>query len=533
MTTERLQLLRAHMRATKLSAYIIPTDDAHQSEYIAECDKRRQYISGFTGSAGTVVVTAEKALLWTDGRYHLQAAAQLDHNWTLMKAGLPNIPTLEEWLVKELAGEDRVGIDPLLISAELFEKYDKALSKANIAMVAMPENLVDKIWDDRPPRPLNVVMTHPLQYSGKKWSDKVQEVRVAMAKEDAIATVVTALDEVAWLLNLRGSDIDYNPVFFAYVIVSLHDVRLFIDQSKLDQECRKHLMVDQEGGVKIFGYDEVIVHVTDITNQNVASKIWISKRSSHYFSQAIPKEQCITKLTPIALKKAIKNDVEITGMRNAHIRDAIALCEYFAWLEREVPKGCVTEVSGAHQLELYRRELDDYVSLSFATISSSGPNGAVIHYCPTAETDRSLNTEELYLCDSGGQYRDGTTDVTRVLHFGLPTAYQRECFTRVLKGHIALCTAIFPSNTLGNRLDSFARYSLWDAGLDYLHGTGHGVGSFLNVHEGPQGIGVRAYPEPLQAGMFISDGELYLECELLLLKQQSQAIMKMDSLEFG
>ncbi|XP_065919965.1 xaa-Pro aminopeptidase 1-like [Dysidea avara] len=500
-----LKSLRDHMNAAKLAAYIIPTEDAHQSEYIADCDKRRQFISGFTGSAGTAVVTADKALLWTDGRYHLQAEAQLDHSWTLMKAGLPNTPTLEEWLAKELTAEDHVGIDPSLVSAELFEKYDKALSKATIAIVAISENLVDKAWINRPQRPLNPTMIHPLQYSGKSWVDKVKEVRVTMEKEEAIAVVVTALDEVAWVLNLRGSDVTYNPVFFAYVIITMDDVRLFIDQSKLDHASKDHLMLGKEGGVKVYNYNEVIIHVTNLTNQNAAGKIWISKKSSYSILQVVPQNRLFTKLTPIALMKAIKNEIEITGMRNAHIRDAVAMCKYFAWLEREVPKGNLTELSAAHQLELYRKELDDFVSLSFDTISSSGPNGAVIHYKPTPETDRSLCIEELYLCDSGAQYRDGTTDITRVMHFGNPTSFQKECHTRVLKGHIALCTAIFPNKTGGHRLDAFARSSLWDAGLDYLHGTGHGVGSFLNVHEGPQGVGPREYPEPLQAGMVISD----------------------------
>jgi len=314
------------------------------------------------------------------------------------------------------------------------------------------------------------------------------------------------------LLNLRGSDVVFNPVFFAYVMIKQDELLLFINESKIDKAISKHLGLDNSEdasnkNVTVSSYEGIWDAVNEAANNG--SRIWLSSSSSAALARLAPKTRLISEPSPLAHSKAVKNPVEIEGMRQAHIRDAIALCEYFSWLEHEVPKNSVTEISGAAKLEELRREQENFVSLSFETISAVGSNGAIIHYRPAEETNRVITNQELYLCDSGAQFKDGTTDVTRTWHFGIPTKWQRECFTRVLKGHIALARAVFPNKTTGHRLDTLARKALWDTGLDYLHGTGHGIGSFLNVHEGPQSISYRSRENEasLEAGMMVTDGE--------------------------
>ncbi|XP_028403265.1 xaa-Pro aminopeptidase 1-like isoform X1 [Dendronephthya gigantea] len=518
-TGELLAKLRSAMKNKAyvpdlLQAYIIPSEDAHQSEYIASSDCRRQFISGFTGSAGTAIVTQSKAALWTDGRYFLQAEQQLDSNWTLMKAGQTDTPSQADWLAQELPSGSLVGADPWLMSFDSWEKIRKTLKLSGVSLVKSRENLVDVVWREfgKPEPPMNEVFIHDMKYAGQKWQDKVSVVRSKLKEKKASAVVFTALDDVAWLFNLRGSDIVYNPVFMAYAIVTDKSVCLFIDELKLSKNIYEHLSVadevdechSNENKVTLRPYEDISNAVDELVS-SCPGKIWISGSSSAALNTLIPKTRRLSEMSPVTKLKAVKNDVEIEGMRNAHIRDATALCEYFCWLEKEVPTGTLTEISAANKLEELRSKLDDFVSLSFSTISASGPHGAIIHYRPAESTDRRLTCEEIYLCDSGAQYRDGTTDVTRTFHFGTPNDFQKKCFTRVVKGHIALAKAVFPNKTKGSKLDSYARYSLWEGGLDYRHGTGHGVGAFLNVHEGPQGIGARTNDEPLESGMFVSD----------------------------
>lgn len=522
-TTKIVTKLRELMKnskyvgSEKINAYIIPSGDAHQSEYIAPCDCRRMYVTGFTGSAGTAVITENKAALWTDGRYYLQAEKQMDSNWTLMKDGLSDTPSQAEWLTKELPVGGRVGVDPYLMSNDTWKPLHQHLKKSGRSIVPVPQNLVDLVWDDRPPPPNNALLVLTENYTGKKWQEKIVKIREKLKEKKCGALVVTALDEVAYLFNLRGSDIQFNPVFFSYAVVTMDNAHLFIDDAKLDKAVRQHLQVN---GVKESESTQVTLEPYDTIGQFVSAlpdkvqgKIWISGKSSYGLTNAIPKDRRHEQASPVAEMKAVKNAVEIEGMRRAHIKDAVTLCEYFSWLEKEVPKGTVTEVSGAEKLEEIKRGQEDYISLSFDTISSTGEHGAVIHYKPTEETDRKLSTEEMYLCDSGAQYKDGTTDVTRTMHFGTPTDYEKECFTRVLKGYINLNTVIFPNGVKGHMLDTLARTALWDVGLDYLHGTGHGVGSFLNVHEGPCGISpkVSLADVPLEEGMILSDEPGYYE----------------------
>lgn len=501
-----------HLLSEAIQAYIIPSEDAHQNEYLASCDLRREFISGFSGSAGTAIVTDTLAALWTDGRYFLQAEKQLDSNWTLMKHGLPDTPTQEEWLIQVLSSGSKVGVDPCVITHDKWQKMSRALSAAGLSLVSTETNLVDQVWEDhgRPDPPNEGLIVMDMSYTGKSWHDKVKEVREKMTKKKADALVVTALDEIAWLFNLRGSDVVFNPVFFAYAMIKQDEVMLFIDMSKIDKAVSNHLGLEStndnsESKVSVCPYDGIWDAVSEAAKNG--ARIWISSSSSEALARLVRKTHLITNPSPLALSKAIKNEVEIEGMKQAHIRDAVALCEYFSWLEQEVPKDELTEITGAAKLEELRREQENFMSLSFETISAVGPNGAVIHYRPAEDTDRVISNEELYLCDSGAQFRDGTTDVTRTWHFGAPTKWERECFTRVLKGHIALARAVFPNKTTGHRLDALARMALWDVGLDFLHGTGHGIGSFLNVHEGPQRIGSRTTENeaPLEAGMMVTD----------------------------
>ncbi|NWS55248.1 XPP1 aminopeptidase, partial [Chunga burmeisteri] len=525
ITTELLKQLRQVMKSPKyvqepVQAYIVPSGDAHQSEYIAPCDCRRAFISGFDGSAGTAIVTEQHAAMWTDGRYFLQAAHQMDNNWTLMKMGLKDTPTQEDWLVSVLPEGSKVGVDPFIIPADQWKRMSKALRSAGHDLVPVKENLIDTIWTDCPQRPCKPLITLDLSYTGVSWRDKIVALRSKMAERKVLWFVVTALDEVAWLFNLRGSDVEYNPVFFAYAVIGMNTIRLFIDGDRMmDPAVREHLQLDStlepEFKIQVMPYGSILSELQALgAGLSPKEKVWLSDKASYALTEAIPKAyRYLTPYTPICIAKAVKNASETEGMRRAHIKDAVALCELFNWLEKEVvPKGTVTEIIAADKAEEFRSQQKDFVELSFATISSTGPNGAIIHYKPVPETNRTLSVNEIYLLDSGAQYKDGTTDVTRTMHFGTPSAYEKECFTYVLKGHIAVSAAIFPNGTKGHLLDSFARSALWDCGLDYLHGTGHGVGSFLNVHEGPCGISYKTFAdEPLEAGMVVSDEPGYYE----------------------
>ncbi|ESO95131.1 hypothetical protein LOTGIDRAFT_215291 [Lottia gigantea] len=534
-----LSKIRSLMKNTKyvcepIHAYIIPTGDAHQSEYVSDHDKRRDYISNFTGSAGTAIITETQAALWVDGRYFLQAEKQLDSNWTLMKDGLKETPTQADWLTKILPVGGSVGADPFMLSLEKWKPLEKSLKTNGHTLIAVDKNLVDIVWNDvQPPPPNNNLIILSDTYTGLSWQEKVKKIQSKLTEKKSVAFVLTALDEIAWLFNLRGSDIVYNPVFFAYTVVTTDKVHLFIDDSKLENGVSEHLeLSDTSNGALVIKHDyNSIKDFLAKLHQSAEKKIWISDKSSYALHSAIPKSKRLVEPSPVALLKSVKNKTEIKGMKNAQIRDAVALCEYFRWLEKEVKSGNLTEIKAADKLEQFRREQAEFVSLSFDTISSSGSNGAVIHYKPSPESDKAITTDQIYLCDSGAQYRDGTTDTTRTLHLGIPTQYQKECFTRVLKGHINLATVIFPNGVKGHMLDTLARTSLWNVGLDYLHGTGHGVGHFLNVHEGPCGISskVSLADVALQEGMVLSnepgyyeDGDFGVRIESLILVQKAE-----------
>lgn len=509
-TTERLAKLRQLLKKpeNKVKAFVVPSEDQHFSEYPAHSDERRGFISGFNGSAGCAIITLRDAFLFTDGRYFLQASQQLDSNWKLMKQGLPDVPTWQEFLAKHLEQGTRIGIDPTLISAVDAESLKKSLGPRGSELVSLQQNPVDIVWGkDRPPHPQNSVFPLDVKYAGETFQSKLQRLRAEIAKKNAVASVVTLLDEVAWLFNLRGTDIDFNPVFFAYAVVTPTQAILFMNDAQVQNSIKTSMGSD----VEIRPYESFIPSLKRLTRTLGANKekpMLLGDKTSLAVVEAIGQENAVLIPSPVAAMKAIKNETEIEGFRQCHIRDGAALTRYFAWLEEQLNSGVeLNESQGAAKLEEFRSELDLFRGLSFETISSTGPNAAVIHYSPDPDDCAIIKKDQIYLCDSGGQYLDGTTDVTRTLHFGTPTDEEKRAFTRVLQGHISIDTAIFPTGTSGYIIDSFARRALWQEGWDYRHGTGHGVGHFLNVHEGPHGIGTRiAYNSTsLKVGMTVSN----------------------------
>jgi Xaa-Pro aminopeptidase len=525
-TTKRLTQLRELMKEHKVDVYIVPSEDSHQSEYIAPCDARREHICGFSGSAGTAVITPDKAALATDGRYFNQAAKQLDSNWLLLKQGLEDVPTWQEWTTEQATSGKTVGVDPTVITASDARKLSESLKKkASATLVGVNENLVDRIWKDRPARPAEKVIVLSEKYAGKSYKDKLEDLRKEISKKKAAGMVVSMLDEIAWLFNLRGSDIPYNPVFFSYAAITSNSATIYVDSAKLTPEVKEYL-----GDVKMKPYEALFSDLAAISEQAISEaqtngdpeekshpeKLLLSNKSSWALSLGLGGEDKVEESrSPIGDAKAIKNETELEGMRQCHIRDGAALTEYFAWLEDQlVTQGAtLDEVQAADKLEEIRSKGEHFVGLSFDTISSTGPNAAVIHYKPEPGNCSVIDPKAIYLCDSGAQYFDGTTDTTRTLHFGTPTEMEIKSYTLVLKGVIALDRAVFPKGTTGFAIDAFARQHLWREGLDYRHGTGHGVGSFLNVHEGPIGIGTRAsYSEvSLSIGNVLSDEPGYYE----------------------
>lgn len=525
-TTERLTRLRELMKQHKVDIYIIPSEDSHSSEYIAPCDARREFISGFSGSAGCAVVTHEKAALATDGRYFNQATKQLDSNWLLLKQGLQDVPTWQEWSAEQSEGGKVVGVDPTVVTAPDARKLaEKIKKRGGHELVAVEENLVDIVWgENRPAKPSEPVKVLAKQFSGKDVKTKLEELRKELEKKKSSGFIVSMLDEIAWLFNLRGSDIPYNPVFFSYAAITPTTATLYVDSSKLNPECETYLA---ENGVSVRPYEKIFAD-TEVLGQSLETangddlaeakvkKFLVSTKTSWALKRSLGGEAKVEEIrSPIGDAKAVKNETELEGMRACHIRDGAALIEYFSWLEQQlaVEKAELDEVTAADKLEEMRSKHKHFVGLSFDTISSTGANAAVIHYKPERGNCSIIDPKAVYLCDSGAQYFDGTTDTTRTLHFGQPTEMERKAYTLVLKGNIALDVAVFPKGTSGFALDTLARQFLWEEGLDYRHGTGHGVGSYLNVHEGPIGIGTRIqYSEvPLAPGNVISDEPGYYE----------------------
>jgi Xaa-Pro aminopeptidase len=454
---------------------VIPSEDSHSSEYIAPCDARREFISGFSGSAGCAIVTHEKAALATDGRYFNQASKQLDENWLLLKQGLQDVPTWQEWSAEQSEGGKVVGVDPTIISAADARKLaEKIKKRGGEDLFAIEENLVDLVWGDtRPSRPNEPVQVLASQFSGKDVKTKLEELRKDLEKKKSSGFIVSMLDEIAWLFNLRGNDIPYNPVFFSYAAVTATAATLYVNSSKLSSECKTYLAAN---GISVQPYEKIFDD-TQALGQSLGTtsngetqpeskikKFLVSNKTSWALKRSLGGETKVEEIrSPIGDAKAVKNETELEGMRACHIRDGIALIEYFAWLEHQltIEKAEIDEVTAADKLEELRSKQKHFVGLSFDTISSTGANAAVIHYKPERDNCSIIDPKAIYLCDSGAQYFDGTTDTTRTLHFGEPTELERKAYTLVLKGNIALDVAIFPKGTSGFALDTLARQFLW------------------------------------------------------------------------
>lgn len=481
----KIKALRKLMKDHGVEAYLVPSSDPHQSEYLPEFWQRRKFISGFTGSAGDVVITQEKAGLWTDSRYYLQAEQELDKNiFALFKMGMPDVPSFEDWILRELKKGEILGVDPRLIPHKNYASLKKKLEVKGIQLKSIDTNLVDAVWETRPGAPKGMLEMHEEKYAGESAASKLKRLRKKMTDEAADVHVITTLDSIAWLFNIRGSDVEFNPVAISYAIVKEDKAFLFPDLDKVSEEVRLTL----KDAVDILDYKDFSSELQSLAQKGC--RVWLDEGSVNQWIVDALKEgaKLLFKPSPINMFKAIKNKTEISGLRAAQVRDGAAMVKFLCWLEQTVGKTEVTEVSVAKKLAELRSQNDLFKGLSFETISAYGVHGAVVHYAVNAETDVPLKPEGIYLIDSGGQYLDGTTDITRTLCFGDPTDEQRESFTRVLKGMIDLLTTSFPQGTAGKQLDTIARLPLWEKGLNYGHGTGHGIGSYLNVHEGPHAI---------------------------------------------
>ena len=519
-TATRLAALRAEMKRAGIQAAIIPQADPHMSEYIASHWQARRWLSGFSGSAGTLVVPAEgHARLWTDSRYFLQAAEQLEGTETeLMKEGLPGTPSIEAWLAEELPAGAAVGVDAMLMSVGALRGLRTALKARGIRLDTMFDAL-PAIWTDRPALPKCAVFVHDEQYAGLSAASKIADALDGARAHGADALFVSALDQVAWLLNIRSRDVRYNPVATAYVYLGPEGNILFIDADKLDADVQAYL---KSQGVETRPYTAVKTFIIGLSTQR---RVLLDPASTAYGVLEAFGERAVEAMSPIAMPKACKNEVQIAGIREAMKRDGVALVHSLMELESRMAAGeTVTEMDVAEILRRKRAEQPLFFDESFGTIAGYGPHGAIVHYEADEKSNATLRPEGLLLIDSGAQYLDGTTDITRTIALGTPTQQERADFTLVMKGHIALAQAVFPEGTCGTQLDALARQYLWQHGLSYLHGTGHGVGHFLNVHEGPQSVRLNYVPAPLTPGMVTSNepglyraGVHGIRCENLVL----------------
>ncbi len=501
LTDQRIDKLRKEMRQNGFCAYIIPSTDPHNSEYVADYWQARAWISGFTGSTGTVVVTLEEAGLWTDFRYFLQADKQLSQSKIkLFKLGEKEVLDYPAWLVKTLSPEDTVGFDGKLFTIKQARTLEKGLKKKGINL-DMDSDLLSKIWSDRPKFPGEKIQVHDEKYFGLSASDKINEVRKELALKRADSHLITSLDDIAWLFNIRGRDLSYSPVVIAYALLTQDSAILFIDPKKIDQKDVEHL---KAGGISTLDYDKI-----DNSLKNLDSRSTIlldNGQVNHAISGKLPAEiKVLEEKQPTIDLKAVKHPIEIEHYKNCQKRDAVAMVRFRIWLENEVPGGAVTELLAGEKIDSLRKEQDNFIDLSFNSIVGYGPNGAIVHYASSPETDIPIKEESYLLVDSGGQYLDGTTDITRTYSFAELSEEEKKDYTLVLKGNIRLSQVRFKAKTRGYQLEVLAREAIWSEGIDYGHGTGHGVGYFLNVHEGPQSLSQKAVDAPLEPGMLITN----------------------------
>ena len=501
---DRLKALREQLKAEKLDGFVVPLTDEHMSEYVGTYAQRLAWLTGFEGSAGSAVVLPEEAAIFVDGRYTLQVRQQVSPTeWSYQS--VPETSTTQ-WLEEHAPQGARIGYDPWLHTRDWVKKAKEALATRGAKLVPVARNPIDEVWKDRPEASKAHLVVQPDRYAGKSAGEKRTEIGDWLAKRHADAAVLSALDSIAWAFNIRGADVSHTPVALAYALVHADGTAdLFVASEKIGPDVRQHL----GNGVRLHERSEFEGALTELKGKTVAVD---PERAVAAIFEALDKAgaKILPLRDPTILPKAIKNPAEIAGQKAAQERDGAAIARFLHWIDEEAPKGDVDELKASDKLESLRRESPEIRDLSFDTISGAGPNGAIVHYRSSEKTNRKLEKGTLYLVDSGGQYVDGTTDITRTVPIGQPTEEMRDRFTRVLKGHIAIATAVFPKGTRGTQLDSFARRPLWEAGLDYAHGTGHGVGSFLAVHEGPQrispvGSSQSGGDEPLAAGMIISN----------------------------
>jgi len=501
LTAERIQAFRAEIIRRGLSGFIVPHADEYQNEYLPACAERLAWLTGFTGSAGTAVVLAEQASIFVDGRYTLQVRSQVDVQvWTPRHLIEEPVPS---WLSAVLRPDDKLGYDPWLHTPQEVKRLEESCSKAGAALMPCEPNPIDALWDSRPAPPAAKVVPHDIVYTGKSSEDKRHKLSRQLKNENIGVAVLTAPDSIAWLLNIRGGDVEHTPLPLGFALLYQDGTAsLFLDTNKVSEALAPHL--GPSVGIRsLSDFRETLEQLGKagarvLCDPNRTAS-WIPERLARFGAQVIEEED------PCLLPKACKNAVEISGAREAHKRDGAAVCEFLAWVSREVQTGQLSERDVQSYLDDCRRRQPLWKDMSFPTISAAGPNGAIVHYRAVDEQCRRLEPGTLYLVDSGGQYLDGTTDITRTIAIGSPTPEQRDRYTRVLKGHIALAMATFPNGTTGAQLDTLARRPLWEVGLDYDHGTGHGVGSYLGVHEGPQRISKGGHTVALKPGMILSN----------------------------
>lgn len=502
MINQRLESLREVMKREHLAAFIFPSTDAHQSEYVADHWMGRAWISGFDGSAGTAVVTMHSAALWTDSRYFLAAEEQLKGTeFQLMKLKIPGTLSIAEWLGKELQDVDspEVGLDGWVNSYSSTSGLIADLRKAGGITVRTNFDPLEEIWKDRPSIPLKPVEIQPMEFAGEDVSSKIKRIRQALRAQHADGMLVSALDDIAWTLNLRGTDVHCVPVFVSYLLIASDKVSLFVDEAKVSSEIRAYL---GSNGVSIYKYNKVEEGLKAYSEYNI---LLDGNETSYYLWKAVRCQEIVQASSPIPAMKAVKNEAEIAGYRSAMLKDGVAMVKFLKWLLPAVEAGGETEISIDKKLTALRAEQKLFRDISFDTIAGYQAHGAIVHYEATPETDIPLKPEGLLLLDSGAQYQDGTTDITRTIALGPITEEMKHIYTLVLKAHIQLELAKFPDGASGTQLDALGRECMWREGFNFLHGTGHGVGSYLSVHEGPHQIRMEYMPTPLRAGMTLTD----------------------------
>lgn len=528
---QRLASLREVMKREHLAAFIFPSTDAHQSEYVADHWLGRAWISGFSGSAGTAVVTMTSAALWTDSRYFLAAEEQLHGTeFQLMKLRIPGTPSIAEWLGKELAdvASPEVGLDGWVNSYAATSSLISDLRKAGGITVRTNLDPLAEIWKDRPSIPENPVEIQPLEYAGEDATSKIQRIRKALRTYHADGILVSALDDIAWTLNLRGTDVHCNPVFVSYLLIASDKVSLFVDEAKVSAEVRAYL---EAHDVSLYNYNKVEDGLKEYSEYNI---LLDANETNYYLWKTVRCQEIVAKTSPIPAMKAVKCEAEIAGYHRAMLRDGVAMVKFLKWLVPAVEAGGQTEMSIDRKLTSLRAEQEQFRDISFDTIAGYQAHGAIVHYEASPETDAPLKPEGLLLLDSGAQYQDGTTDITRTIALGPVTEEMKHIYTLVLKGHIQLELAKFPDGASGTQLDALARECMWREGLNFLHGTGHGVGSYLNVHEGPHQVRMEYMPAPLRAGMTVTDEPgLYLAGKFGVRIENTLLIKDYMETEFG